>query len=105
MPLVRTLCCEGICSGTYQSREHLRRTFGRGKGYTPSQTRAVESNSLRHTSHVESQRDVKGEEIRVYYRCLVCGHERLFGAEEPRMAMAEPESPLPPPGSADRQTS
>ncbi len=79
-PLVRPLCCEGICSGTYKDPQW--RVFRRGHGYTPSQARAIETSVLVVTSHVESRREAVGDEVRVYWQCVVCGHERLFGLEE-----------------------
>ena len=80
-PPVRVLCCEGACSGAYHHRTP--RVFRRGLGYTPRQARGVESSFLRHTSHAESRRETPlgYDEVRIYYRCLVCGHERMYGTE------------------------
>jgi len=81
---VRTLLCEGYCSGAYtRTREDWIRRMKVG-GFTPEQVRAQLSAAMHYTKHLESRCfvDAGAETRTVWSACEQCGHERISALEQ-----------------------
>lgn len=78
---IRLLCCEGSCSPGLQ-------VFGveaiklAQVGYSRTSTREAESAVLRHTPHYFVRVSSLAHTCFHTWACAVCGHERIYGAEE-----------------------
>ena len=81
---VRTLLCEGYCSGAYAEARNgwIRRM--KTSGFTPEQVRAQLSATMCYTGHreVKGVVDVGAGTRTVWSACEQCGHERVSGCEE-----------------------
>jgi hypothetical protein len=78
---VRSLCCEGSCSADYAKFQREQRALIR-VGYSAYNLRAQESASLAHTPHYFIRTEQYGQTVYLWWACVRCGCERIYGAEE-----------------------
>jgi len=84
---IRILLCEGGCSRAYSSRDLIRL---RAAGYRDEEIRLEVAKKMVYQEHKEVRRQFDRDTIGrghyyVMYRCLSCGHERIYGVEEPEL--------------------